>query len=126
MATVEQRLAAYKGDLAAVTQNMARADENVATALAQMKRAYGCDTIAEAQDMHKRVLKEIPIIEGKLSKLLDKAEAVLQGVDNPAPGASAPARTAYENNATVVKEQVARRTHHEDRELRGRPRGAPK
>ncbi|KKL63150.1 hypothetical protein LCGC14_2178020, partial [marine sediment metagenome] len=47
----EQRLTQYKAELAAVVAATARADANVTTALSQMKTAYGCATIADAQDM---------------------------------------------------------------------------
>jgi len=102
MPTAEQRLAQLKDDLANITNTLARADENVQTTLAQMKQAYGCATIAKAQDMHKRVIKEIPMVEAKLTAKLDEAAAVLDAVNDPpapAPDRVTPsARAAYAHN----------------------------
>jgi len=79
----EQRLAQYKADLAAVVSATARADENVTNILANMKATYGADSMAQAQDMHARVVKEIPMIETKLAGLLDQAAAALESVEQP-------------------------------------------
>ena len=86
----EQRLAQYKADLGAVIAGTARAEANVTNALAQMKQAYGCATIAEAQDMHNRVLREIPLLETKLGKVLDQADEVLHETEQMAEGHTDP------------------------------------
>jgi RNA polymerase-binding transcription factor DksA len=58
-----------------------RAQERLDNALLQLKENYGYTSIDEAQTAYDRTQKEIPILEGKLAKLLAQIEDKLGAIE---------------------------------------------